>query len=250
MSPNNDDVVKVELTEGEKAAVSSEPVKDVKEEPKLPDVEEVKEDVKEEVKAEPKTEVKEEKKVKPVRFDDVFKVDKPEKEVKEMTVDERAEYEELKKSKLIEEHQNAYESILSTYDEDERDILRKRIDKMIKPTDDPEQDLFGKLSGIFNPSQVAYITAAMADIEEREKLEEIRSKRLNTAVKTAADKATKSAEVKKTLTEIADLSTVGETSELSSTEKHKRLIEKGYGADKRERDKILTQAIKEKLSKK
>jgi len=258
----NEDVVKVNLSAEEKAAVKSEPVAEViKEEPKLGAEEEVKEvkeaeakepqEVKEDKKEEKPKAAEETEKTKKITFSDVFKpaVKEKEKEVAEMTVDERAEYEALKKEKIIKEHQNAYEKMLLTYPDDEREIIKKRLDKILKQADDPDTDIFGKLSKDFSPAQVAYITTAMSELEERERLEEIRSKRMNTAVKDAVEKAVKSAEVKKTLTEIADISTVGDTSEMSAAEKHKRLIEKGFSADRRTRDQILAQALKEKLRK-
>jgi hypothetical protein len=242
MDGENKDVVHVDLKPEEKAQIESKPVEAVEK------TEPVKETEVKEVK-EVKEPVKEVKEVKPTKFEDVFKADKPKAEVKDMTPDERTEYETLKKEKLIQEHQNAYEDILAAYEPEEREILQVRLDKILKEKENPEEDLFGKLSGLFNPKQVAYITTAIAQLEEMGELEKIRAKKLNTAVKDASEKATKSAEVKQTLTEIADLSTIGEGGEVSPTEKRRKLIEKGYKGDKRTREDAVLQLVKGKLSK-
>jgi len=237
MSPNNDDVVKVELSAEETAHVESKPVETAK----APEpVAEVKSEPKAVVKAEP---VKES--PKPIKFEEVFAEEKPSAEVKDMTPDERTEYEKLKEEKIISEHQNAFERELSVYaDADEREIIQTRLDKLLKKSDATKTDFFDILSGVLEPKKVAYIYTAIAEREEREAVEKIRAKKLNTAVK----QATKSAEVKKTLTEIADLETIGETGELSDAEKHRQLVKKGYKANARQRDNIVDQLLKGQLS--
>jgi hypothetical protein len=244
MSPNNDDVVKVDLAPEEKAQVESKPIQT---EAKTGTIVSEKETVNEPVKAEVKEEVKE--KVKPTKFEDVFKTEKTKKEVKEMTPDERTEYETLKQEKIIQEHQNAYEKILEAYEPDEREILQKRLDVILKEKENPEEDLFGKLSGVFTPKQVAYITTAIASLEEIGELEKVRAKRLNTAVKDASKQATDSANVKKTLTEIADLKTVGDKGELSPSEKRKQLVKKGQTGNYQSRDKAIDELLKMEFGK-
>lgn len=242
MSPNNDDVVKVDLTPEETSQVASKPI-EAKAEVKA-------ETVTEPVKAEIKEPVKEVKEVKPIRFEEVFN-EKPEAEVQEMTVDERSEYETLKKAKVIEEHQNAFERELEIYvDKEDREIIQNRLDKLLKKTDANKTDFFDILSGVLDPKKVAYIFTAIAEREEREVLEKARAKRLNTAVKTAETNATKSAEVKKTLTEIADLSTVGDKGELSPSEKHRQLVKKGYSGNHKQRNEAIDGILDNVLSNK
>jgi hypothetical protein len=234
--PNNDDVAHVELTATETAQVASKPVETT--EP-VKAVEPVA-DVKPVVKAEPVKEPP-----KPIKFDEVFAEEKPEKEVQEMTLDEKAEYTKLKEEKIISEHQSAFERELSVYaDAEEREIIQNRLDKLLKKSDAAKTDFFDVLSGVLDPKKVAYIFTAIAEREDREALEKVRAKKLNTAVK----QATKSAEVKKTLTEIGNLETIGDTGELSPAEKNRQMIGKARKADPRQREKYIDQLLKGQLS--
>jgi len=249
MSPNNDDVVKVALTAAETAQVEHKTAEPPIAEPTAaePPIEaKPTETVKP---ADIKPVEKPVEKPKPTRFDDVFKVEKPKEEKADMTTDERSEYDKLKQEKLISEHQNAYETILSAYDTEEREILQKRLDNILKEKENPEEDLFGKLSGVFSPKQVAYITTAIASLEEIGELEKIRAKKLSTAVKDAANKATKSADAKKTLQEIGNLETIGDKGELSPAEKRRQLFNKGLKGNYRQKESAIDEILKMELNK-
>jgi len=243
MSPNNDDVAHVELKPEEVAQVKSTPV------PESEVKAEVKTEPKVETKPEVKTEIKEVPEVKPVKFEDVFKSEKKKEEVKDMNPSEREEYETLKQNKKIQEHQEAYETILSAFDVEEREVLKKRLDKIIGVKDNPDEDIFAKLSSTFNAKQVAYMTTAIAFLEEIKEVEKIRASKLTKAVSEAEKKATASAEVKKTLVEIGDLKTVGEKGELSPKEQERQLINKAYKSGTRDRENIVDELLKRKLRK-